>query len=302
MNKLIYFLNKSFSKETCYPGVKEEWCESNKSLGQCAITSLIVNDYMGGDIYKCEVNGISHYFNKINNQIIDLTKEQFKEINYQNIKQKTREQILENIDTKNRYQILKSRLEDYFNKLESLNKEIRKCYKCKGLVEKFDNEEVTYIGTNNNILLLGEAPANNGWRKSKMLWKDPNGKILSSGIIMQKLLKPLNIDLFDLSFVEAIKCYPKERKHLTLCSKNCNQYLIKQIEILEPKIIISLGDYATKNILDFKYKKFSEVVGKVFEIKYNKNIVKVLPIYHPSPISPLSYKGNIEIFQNLKQI
>jgi uracil-DNA glycosylase family 4 len=304
LNKIIYFLNKSWSKDTCYPSMQQEWSEKNKSLGQCAITSLIVNDYFDGDICKCEVNGISHYFNQINNETIDLTKEQFgsETIKYENIKKKTRNQILDNSDTKNRYEVLKLKLEQYLKELDKLNKEINSCFICNSLVEKFDNKETIYIGRNPQILLLGEAPANNGWRKSKMLWRDINGKILPSGIIMQKLLKPLNIDLFDLSFTEAVKCYPKERNNLKKCNQNCNNYLTKQIQILEPNIIISLGDYATRNILNFQYKKFGDVVGKVFEIKLGNQNVKVLPIYHPSPISPLSYKGNISTFEKLKEI
>ncbi len=62
------------------------------------------------------------------------------------------------------------------------------------------------------------------------------------------------------------------------------------------KVVLSLGDAATKSILDFKYKKFSDIVGKEFDV----NGYKVIPIYHPSPISPMSYKGNIEIFKKLR--
>ena len=50
-------------------------------------------------------------------------------------------------------------------------------------------------------------------------------------------------------------------------------------------------DAATKTILDIKYKKFSDIVGKKFEL----NDMTVIPIYHPSPISPKSYTGNIDI-------
>ena len=46
------------------------------------------------------------------------------------------------------------------------------------LVEKFPNSNTVYLGKDNDIVLIGEAPANNGWRKSKMLWKDVNGKVL----------------------------------------------------------------------------------------------------------------------------
>lgn len=154
------------------------------------------------------------------------------------------------------------------------------------------------MGTSNKILILGEAPANNGWRKSGVAWYDVNNKLLPSGIVMQKLLDILNIKLEDTYFLEAIKCYPKDRKYLSKCSNNCKQYLLKQLNIIKPKIILSLGDSATKTILDIKYKKFSDIVGK----KYNIQDMTIIPIYHPSPISPKSYKGNIDIFNNLKEI
>lgn len=73
--------------------------------------------------------------------------------------------------------------------------------------------------------------------------------------------------------------------------------MIKQLSIIKPRIILSLGDAASKTILDIKYKKFSDIVGKEFLV----NGIKVIPIYHPSPISPLSYKGNITIFEKLKK-
>lgn len=69
----------------------------------------------------------------------------------------------------------------------------------------------------------------------------------------------------------------------------------KQLEILQPKLIITLGEFPTRSLLDFKFKKYQEVVGNIYEV----NGYKILPIYHPSPISPKSYKGNIPIFQML---
>lgn len=72
--------------------------------------------------------------------------------------------------------------------------------------------------------------------------------------------------------------------------------MLKQLEILKPKLIITLGEFPTKNILNFNFLKFSDVVGQIYEV----NNYKVLPIYHPSPISPKSYKGNIPIFEHLK--
>lgn len=101
----------NYSKDLCYPKIRDKWNENNKYFGMCAITSLIANDYFGGEICKIYVNEISHYFNIINNQIIDLTAKQFKDkIDYSNYKIVKRDDIL-NEDTKQRYNLLKKRLE-----------------------------------------------------------------------------------------------------------------------------------------------------------------------------------------------
>lgn len=183
------------------------------------------------------------------------------------------------------------------NLLSNIDNQVHSCDSCKGLVEKFPASKTFHLGLNNDIVLIGEAPANNGWRKSHMLWKDPSGKILPSGVILQKLFAIINRDIFETTFIEAVKCYPLERKNLKTCSANCKNIMMRQLEILSPKIIITLGEFPTRNILDFKFKRFADVVGRTYDVAG----YKILPIYHPSPISPKSYKGNIPIFEKLKE-
>ena len=181
--------------------------------------------------------------------------------------------------------------------LSDIDIEIHKCNLCGEMVEKFPNSKTVSIGKKKDIVILGEAPANNGWRKSGIAWYDVNHKLLPSGVILQKLLNEIDLKLEDTYFLETIKCYPKDRKYLNKCSNNCKKYLFKQLDIIKPKIVLVLGDAATKAIFNFKYKKFSDVVGNVFDI----NGYKIIPIYHPSPISPMSYKGNIEILKKIKR-
>ncbi len=73
--------------------------------------------------------------------------------------------------------------------------------------------------------------------------------------------------------------------------------MLEQLRILNPKLIITLGEFSTRNILNFKFNKFADVVGNIYEV----NGYKILPIYHPSPVSPKSYKGNIPILKKLKE-
>lgn len=181
--------------------------------------------------------------------------------------------------------------------LKQIDEKVYKCSCCKDLVEKFPNKQTVYIGKNNDILLIGEAPANNGWRKSHKLWCDINGKVLPSGVVLQKLFDIIDRDIFETTFLESVKCYPIERKNLKVCSFNCKNIMLEQIRVLNPKLIITLGEFPTRNLLDFKFAKFADVVGNIYE----QNSYKILPIYHPSPISPMSYKGNKPIFEKLKE-
>ena len=95
LDRLEKILNNLYSKETCYPECRDQWNNDNKTLGHCAIVALLINDYFGGDICKIKVNDISHYFNHINDKIIDFTASQFKidKIDYSDYIIKTRDEI-----------------------------------------------------------------------------------------------------------------------------------------------------------------------------------------------------------------
>ena len=179
--------------------------------------------------------------------------------------------------------------------LNNLHKEICDCKKC--LHRDLCLTTYTYIGKDNRILILGESPAKNGWRVSGRAWYEPSGKITATGKILKKLLSEIGLVLEDLSFTEAVKCTPKSPKFLKECGKNCYPFLKRQMEILRPEIIVPLGVRATELVLP-KFNKFSDVVGKVHKTEFGI----VIPIYHPSPISPVGYKSNVPIMQIIKDI
>lgn len=288
-------LLECYTKELCDPKVSEDWEESNKFFVMSAITTLIVQDYFGGKIGKIHVNGVSHYFNILNDQVVDLTASQFdSEIDYTDYEIMNRDLILTE-NTKQRYESLKKRLIKKL--LTKIDERVHGCKSCGKLVEKFPNDATVYLGKNHDIVLVGEAPANNGWRKSHKLWCDVNGKVLPSGVILQRLFDIIDRNIFDTTFLESVKCYPLERKSLKICSKNCKDIMLEQLKILNPKLVITLGEFPTRNLLNFKFNKFGDVVGKLYEV----DGFKVLPIYHPSPISPKSYKGNLPVFMKLKE-
>ena len=114
---IIRIIEMSFTKETCYSTLQDKWNIDNPSLGQCAVTSLVVNDFLGGKIMRCESETGSHYYNLINNEIIDLTSDQFNSMpDYDTGEERTREYLLSNIDTKNRYKLLLENVRSNFIK------------------------------------------------------------------------------------------------------------------------------------------------------------------------------------------
>ncbi len=55
--------------------------------------------------------------------------------------------------------------------LSDIDIEIHKCNLCSDMIEKFPNSKTVSIGKRNDIVILGEAPANNGWRKSGTIFR-----------------------------------------------------------------------------------------------------------------------------------
>ncbi len=69
-----------WSKESCAPRMRIMWSKDNMTLGQCSITSFLVQDIFGGEVYGVPLkDGSYHCFNKVNDVIFDLTSEQFGE-------------------------------------------------------------------------------------------------------------------------------------------------------------------------------------------------------------------------------
>ena len=122
LDDLFKLLLKCYCKETAYPSCQNEYDSYyDPTYGQCAITSMIVNDLFGGTIHKIKVDGGgTHYFNKINGIYFDLTSDQFSlyemDIDYEPNEEIPREYCGKNKDTLNRYNMLKEKLNKLINK------------------------------------------------------------------------------------------------------------------------------------------------------------------------------------------
>lgn len=103
-------LNEAWCKETSAD--PEHWSPENPALGHCAVSSLIIQDLLGGDLLRTKINGISHYCNQLpSGQKLDVTREQFPKItSEEEYAIHSRDYVLPFPDTVARYELLKQRL------------------------------------------------------------------------------------------------------------------------------------------------------------------------------------------------
>ena len=255
----------------------------------------MVQHYFGGEICKC--NNLSHYFNKINGKVIDLTKDQLNfEIDY--LDSVIKQPNLEKANTKKRFELLKSKVENYINKYDDqeIAEEINSCKKC-GDLPKLSCNSIK-IGKS-RILVLGESPAKDGWIVSGKAFYNKDGKLQASGKILNKLLNLCNLTIDDINFTEVCKCIISDRKTLRECCNNCKPILYKQLDKFDCDVILPMGQFPTETILDVKINKLSDFVGKQFKVNFGQTTKIVIPIYHTSPANPLCFKGNEKIFKEM---
>ena len=118
LDDLYNVLRKCWSKETAYRSCQNDWVPNDPSYGQCAITAMLVHDMFGGTIHRIRVDGGgTHYFNKINGQYVDLTREQFDlyniPVSYEHNEQMDRQYCGKNEDTKKRFELLIENIKKY---------------------------------------------------------------------------------------------------------------------------------------------------------------------------------------------
>ncbi len=125
-------------------------------------------------------------------------------------------------------------------------------------------------------ILIGEAPGEN---------EDKTGTpfVGRAGKLLNEFLEKVGISRKDdLYIINTVKCRPpKNRVPSDDEKKACEGYLLKQIEIINPEVIIFCGATALKSFWDKKI-QISKIRGEILEIEIGGKIRKCIPIFHPS--------------------
>lgn len=131
------------------------------------------------------------------------------------------------------------------------------------------------------IMFIGEAPGEQEAKTGRPF-------VGASGRVLSEFLEGIGLERPDVYITNIVKDRPPENRdpspeEIALYSP----YLMRQIEIIQPKVIVTLGRFAMDYILEqFKMaesgQKISALHGKVLEAQAPFGPLKVLPLFHPA--------------------
>jgi len=176
--------------------------------------------------------------------------------------------------------------------LQEFYEEIKDCERC--ALSKSRTKLVFGSGSSDaDIIFIGEAPG---------YYEDKQGIpfVGAAGKLLDELLEGVGLKRSQVYIANVLKCRPpNNRDPLADEIETCKPYLLKQIEIIKPKIICPLGNFATRLILE-KNVGISKVHGQKFQVKDSV----VFPIFHPAAAlhQPAIRKPLEEDFVKLKKL
>ena len=185
-------------------------------------------------------------------------------------------------------------------KINQIRKEIQNCRKC-SLWKKRKNLVIGEGNVNAKVMFIGEAPGD----KEDLLSKPFVGK---AGKLLDELLQYVEFKRSEVYITNILKCRPpKNRNPKSAEISACTSYLDRQIENIQPKIIATLGNFATSYILkkyQFKVEKIGKIHGKIYPLKSVTFECKIIPLYHPAAAvyNPKSKSILMKDFKSIKKL
>lgn len=154
--------------------------------------------------------------------------------------------------------------------LESLSEKAASCKRCS--LHKTRTNVVFGSGSGaTRILFVGEAPG----REEDMQGLPFVGR---AGQLLTKIIEAIEFKREDVYIANVLKCRPPNNRNPEPEEvARCRPFLLKQIELLKPKVICTLGVFATQVLLDTK-SPLTVLRGQVHSV----NGLSVIPTYHPA--------------------
>jgi uracil-DNA glycosylase len=154
--------------------------------------------------------------------------------------------------------------------LEALCAHIGDCHRCP---LGFTRTQVVFgVGDPaSRVMLIGEAPGKNEDLKGEPF-------VGAAGQLLNELLGHAGLERRDVYIANVVKCRPPgNRDPETIEIETCTPFLREQIRLIQPEILVTLGNFATKFVL-----KTETGITRLHGTPQRAGKFTVLPIFHPA--------------------
>ncbi|MDD4956542.1 MAG: uracil-DNA glycosylase [Candidatus Omnitrophica bacterium] len=173
--------------------------------------------------------------------------------------------------------------------LNGLTEKVASCVKCH--LEAMRRNTVFGEGSETaELMFIGEAPGAD---------EDEQGRpfVGRAGQLLTKIIGSIGLKREDVYIANILKCRPPgNRNPMPTEIATCSPYLVKQIQIIKPRVICALGKFSAQTLLNTDM-PISKLRGKFY---YYKGI-KLMPTYHPAYLLRNSH-GKKDVWEDMKMI
>jgi DNA polymerase len=179
--------------------------------------------------------------------------------------------------------------------LAELDREIGQCRRCR--LHESKTHYVPGEGSNRpDIMFIGEGPGET---------EDQFGRpfIGKAGQLLDKIIQKMGLERGDVFISNVVKCRPpNNREPLKDEVETCLPFLSRQIDILQPKVIVCLGKVALNNLLGTNH-SMGRIHGQI--LRFHE--IPLVPTYHPSYILHKKDKDEIsrakwEVWEDMQSV
>jgi DNA polymerase len=150
------------------------------------------------------------------------------------------------------------------------------------------------------VMFIGEAPGRKGADRTRIPFSGDQ-----SGANFDRFLNSIELTRKEIFITSAALCNPRSesganRKPTQKELKNCASFLRRTIEVVNPRVIVTLGSVALEALKRIQYHELSlkESAARIQE--WNDRVL--VPIYHPSPQVLASHRREAEQLQDYQVV
>jgi uracil-DNA glycosylase len=159
--------------------------------------------------------------------------------------------------------------------LKLVYEQARGCAKCPEFVATRTQVVFGAGNANADLMFVGEAPGANEDRMGRPF-------VGQAGKLLDQLLVEVGLERADVFISNVLLCRPPgNRDPHPVEIDNCQEYLLRELELIEPRVVCTLGNFATK-LLRGDNAGITRVHGRDEVRVIGTRAVRLYPLYHPA--------------------